>query len=184
MKLRAYTPEETDDLINRFNVIAEYAYSINEAAYDILVQKHLNYLKDFKPSLFHWKARDFKYFVSKLNRYDSAKFVDWELKEYEDFFRKSLFQKKGVFLRGVHFHDCFTHYMNKFSNQILTDEEKNILWDAVSVSEFSVFGYKIHEKYRALMKYAHQPFEFDESDIGWLESVEYYYKKAVTWNSN
>lgn len=184
MKLRAYTSEETDDLINRFKVIAEYAYSINEAAYNILVQKHLNYLQNFKPSLFHWKARDFKYFVSKLSRYDKAKFVELEPNEHHDFFLESLFQKNGIFLSGINFYEFFTYYMTKFSNQTFTDDEKNILMDAVSVAEYAVLGYKVNKQYRNLIKYAHRPFEFDETDIGWLEDVEFYYKKAIAWNSN
>lgn len=185
MKLKAYTPEETDDLISRFNVIAEYAYSINEAAYNLLVQKHLNYLKYFKPSLFHWKPRNFKYFVSKLGRYDNVRFEDWKCDENRhNMFKCELFKEPGKFIRGISFYECFDHYMHKHSGQRLTKEEKTLLYDADNLTTFTIGGRSIHEKYRNLVKYAHRPFEFDESDIGWLESVEYYYNKAIKWNSN
>lgn len=185
MKLRAFTAEETDELLQKFVDIAEYAYSINEAAYTLMMEKYMIYAANFKPSLFHWSSKSFKYFVSRLNRDDSARFVDWDCDDnYETFFRTELFSKEGKFLRGVHFYDCYTHYMNKFSSQTLTDEEKDILCSAASVAEYTVFGYNVHEKYRNLVKYAHRPFEFDESDIGWLECVEFYHKKAVQWKSN
>ena len=53
MKLRAFTIEETEELLQQIKDIAEYAYSINNAAYNLLARKHMEYMKNFKPSLFH-----------------------------------------------------------------------------------------------------------------------------------
>lgn len=185
MKLRAFTAEETDELLQKFKDIADYAYSINEAAYTIMMKKYMAYASNFKPSLFHWSSKSFNYFVSRLNSEDHTRFVDWKYEEgHENFFRKELFRKDGKFLRSVHFYDCYTYYMNKYGQQTLSDEEKNILCDAASVSDYTIFGYNIHEKYRNLVKYAHRPFEFDESDIGWIETVEFYHEKALKWKSN
>lgn len=186
MKLRAYTAEETDELINKFKVIAEYAYSINNAAYNLLTQKYDNYCKNFRPSLFNWFPKDFKYFVSKLNNYDKARFCNWSFDpdDYDVFYRNELFSEPGKFLRSVNFHDCYDHYMYKRSGQRFTKEERDLLIHASSIADNTLFGYTIHEKYRNLMKYAHRPFEFDEDDIGWLENVEFKYKKAIEWNSN
>ncbi|EBS4516700.1 hypothetical protein DQT32_04730 [Salmonella enterica subsp. enterica serovar Braenderup] len=184
MKLRAFTAEETDELLQKFKDIAEYAYSINEAAYNLLMNKFLVYTENFKPSLFHWRPRDFKYFVDKIN-HESVRVVNWNNDGYENYFRKELFSKQGIFIRGIYFYSCYTYYMEKYSSQTLTDEEKTILCDAASVTGFTLFGTSSsHDKYRNLVKYAHRPFEFDESDIGWLEQIEHYHEKAMQWKSN
>lgn len=184
MKLRAFTAEETDALLQKFNDITEYAYGINNEAYNLLNQKYMEYMKNFKPSLFHWRSKSFKYFVDRLN-HESARVVKWDNDGYENFFRKELFSEPGVFIRGIQFYNCYTYYMEKYSSQTLTDEEKTLLCHASSVSDFSLFGtWSSHDKYRNLVKYAHRPFEFDEDDIGWLEQIEHYHERAVQWKSN
>lgn len=184
MKLRAFTIEETEELLQQIKDIAEYAYSINNAAYNLLARKHMEYMKNFKPSLFHWRSRDFKYFVNKLN-HESARVIHWDNDGYESYFRKQLFAEPGVFIRGIQFYNCYTHYMEKYGSVTLTDEEKTLLCHASSVTGFTLFGTcSSQEKYRTLVKYAHRPFEFDENDIGWLEQIEQYYERAVQWKSN
>lgn len=185
MKLRIFTADETDELLNKFKLISNYTYSINNKAYNIMLQKYMIYMENFKPSLFHWRPKDFKYFTSKLNHYDNSRFFEWDTKNsYENFFRTELFSTNGTFLKDVNFHSCHDYYMHKYSNQKLTEEEKTILLHASAVIDSFFYNYQLHDKYRTLVKYAHRPFEFDETDIGWLENIEFFYNRALTWKSN
>lgn len=188
MKLRAYTPEETDHLLSKFMTIANYAYKSNAAAYDIMYKRYEVYLKNFGWSLFKWKPLSFDEFTQKLNCWDKPRFQHHIYRaEYDStcIFSRTFFKEEANFFRGTSW--CWNYYsdfMVKHGCDKLTDEEQKILSCADSVVENFVHNYDLKAKYRALVKYAHQPFEFDESDIPWLERIDNLYNKAIEWNSN
>ena len=188
MKLRVYTPEETEELLNKFIVISEYTYKINDAAYNIMNTRYIDYIYKFKWSLFKWKPLSFNEFTEKLNCFNKPRFQDYSLDNAfnsEDIFMTSLFKEDAKIFRGTSFFSSYyDNYMVKKGCDALSKEETKILTEADFIVDNFLTNYELRKKYTALVKYAHRPFEFDESDISWLELIERLYNKAKLWNLN
>lgn len=187
MKLRAYTAEETDGLLNKFTVIAKYVCEINERAYEILSNRYAEYTENFSWSIFKWTPIDFDEFTSKLNHWEKPRFqryyIDQRFDE-NDIFKQDLFKDEIKIFRGSSWIGYYDDFMVKKGCTKLSEEEFDTLYQSASCVDNFVVNYDLRKKYTALVKYAHKPFEFDESDISWLELIDNLYKKAVEWNSN
>ncbi len=187
MKLKAYTPEETDELLHKFIVIAQYVREINERAYKIMSERYAEYLENFSWSIFKWTPVEFGEFTNKLsygNKPCFQRFYIDPLFDPNDLFRNNLFKEEMQIFRGSYWTTYFDDFMVKKGCHKLSEEEFQILYEAAYCVDNFVVDYDLRKKYTALIKYAHRPFEFDESDISWLERIDNLFKKAVKWNSN
>lgn len=187
MKLKAYTPEETDELLYKFIVIATYVKEINERAYQIMSGRYAEYLENFSWSIFKWTPIEFEEFTNKLSYWNKPHFqrsyIDPRF-DTNDLFKNNLFKEEMQIFRGSSWSQCYDDFMVKKGCKKLSEEEFNILYQSADCVNAFVIDYDLHKKYTALIKYAHKPFEFDESDIPWLERIDNLYKKAIAWNSN
>lgn len=174
MKIRPYTEEETDELIKKFKVVAEYCYEVNSIAYDILNEKYQEYLLNFKRTLFKWKPMTNVQFIQKSYAYGYNYITHYD---NVNVFSKPLFLRPGKFFNAGWHKEGFNKY-------IFSDAQCTILHAAATITDQFFLSDTFSLKYKTLVKYAHRPFEFDESDIMWLESLEQIYNKAIQWNSN
>lgn len=185
MKLRPYTPEETDDLINKFKVVSDYCYSINASAHVMLLDKFYEYIRNFKKSLFTWKALEEKDFIDRLTCYNHPRIISIDGSDGSSLFENDLFSKEGDFVYGFgYFNTIDISILERYGIEKFNKDEMDILNKASTLTDDFYLNYDLREKYTVLIKYAHRPFEFDESDIKWLERIDYFYNKALEWNSN
>lgn len=187
MKLRAYTPQETDELLYKFIVIAKYVQEINECAYKIMSGRYADYIQNFSWSIFQWTPIEFEEFTNKLSYWNKPNFKRYYIDERFDgnsLFKNNLFKVEMQIFHGSSWSQYYDDFMVKKGCQNLSEEEFNILYESADCVNDFVFDYNLHKKYTALVKYAHKPFEFDETDIPWLEKIDNFYKKALEWNLN
>lgn len=182
MKLRPYTPVETDELLNKFKIISDYCYSINKSAYTLVLHKYAQYLENFKMGWFTWSPLDFEKFCKQLS-WTGVRFTEYN-GYYPNQFEKDFFYKPLKLLRHTHYTQIYDYHFTRYGVPAFTENEHNIFEGAGEIVTEFVFDYELHTKYITLIKYASQPFEFDESDIKWLEKIERLYNKAIKWNSN
>lgn len=185
MKLRPYTAAETDELIGKFSVITEYWYSIQEKTSKLILDRHEEYLSTFRKSLFRWKPLNLEKFVNELAS-SHVYLQDYKKEENSrSLFFKNLLTKDCTYFRGVgYFTTIYDYILTRYGNNPFSNEEKELLREASDVTDDIYFNYDLRSKYDILLKYANRPFEFDESDIKWIETVERYYDRAIKWNSN
>lgn len=176
MKLRAYTPEETDDLIDSIKFIASNSVDINTRAVQILKLKYMEYLSSFRVTLFKWTALDFDEFVKTL--YCHGSYVREKAKLYPNTFELDFYKTPFKYYRNTNFQPIFyEHVLEKYDIPVLTNYEKDLLLLAKHLTDYVVLHFKLHDKYRTLINYAKKPFEFEEDDISWIESVKLSKKK-------
>lgn len=175
MRLKAFTSEETDKLLEDIEFIATNAYTINKKAVIILELKHIQYLEHFKWTFFQWNPYTQSEFIKSLYTYNSYIIENIP----DDGFSRSVFEEHfmseyGKFYRGETFHfRLYQHQLEKYGVPLITDEELETIKIASILTSF-MYNYEFRKTYTILVNYAHRPFEFDEKDIVWIELINRY----------
>lgn len=182
MKLRPYTPAETNELISKFSLIADYQYAISEKVHLLILSKYYDYIDNFKISLFTWKPCDFEKFCKHLS-WSGVRFIDFN-HNYPSLFDKTFFNKPFKVFRHTFHSKIFDTIFTSYGVPGFTESELDMLNEAAILTDYFIFNYELHTKYSTLINYASKPFEFDESDIKWLEQIDLLYNRAIKWNSN
>lgn len=182
MRLEPYTPEQTDKLLSDIDYIVKHAISINDIALNILRTAHSEYIDNFKWKWHQWKPYNEDEFVAHLGC-DSR--IEYRTGNLIDEYSSSPVELFKYFI----FYGLYVNWLEKNNLAKFTEFELKILKIASVTSNF-LTNDLVNKKYKALVKYAHRPFEFDEDDIYWLESVEYTFNKLekfvgeTQWTTN
>lgn len=176
MKLRAYTPEETDELLEQIKFLGKYIVDINADAISVFEEKYKEYLAAFKPGIiFKRKPLSHDKFISKCfyNESHCIKFYDAEYSYWSRFkFFQDVFPVSFTYCRFDPKLKYFDNHFIKYGVPSWTKEETEILNRAAGSTYYFFEKYTFREWYAILVKYAHRPFEFDKSDIEVLEVLE------------
>jgi len=182
MKLQAYTPEQTDELLENIKLICKYTVDVNKAAVEVFDKKYKEYLYAFYPGIiFKRKPLSRTKFMQECfwneNRVTSV--YDPEKSYFaEHRFFKENFPNSFEYCRFSPMLRYFDKHFTKYGVDGWSEEEKEILNSAAGTTYFFFEKYKFREWYAILVKYAHRPFEFDKDDIETLEFIEYKIAKA------
>lgn len=184
MKIRNFTAEETDQLLQKFVNVAESTVQLHTKAYNLMQEKYEYYKSNFKHTLFSRKVLTFDDFVNNIS-IDTSRFYiyfrpytkhrsTFDIKPFfDDLFNDAFFYFRGYVSEWVYDREQFT----KNSDVKLSEDDIELLIEVTELYNMFFNNSRLQEWYMKLKKYAQRPFEFHESDIEYIEDVEYLYKK-------
>ena len=182
MKLRVYTAEETDELLQNIKLICNFIVDVNKDAIALFDKKYQEYLEAFTPGLiFKRKPLPRDKFISKCFYNESSKLSFYDAKEsylssyifFEENFTESFSYCR--FDPKLRYYD--NHFI-KYGVPGWTQYDTEVLNRAAGSTYYFFERYTFREWYATLVKYAHRPFEFDKDDVEILEILERQTKSA------
>jgi len=182
MKLRVYTAEETDELLQNIKLICNFIVDVNKDAITLFDAKYQEYLEAFTPGLiFKRKPLPRDKFIAKCFYNESTKFTVYDPKDSylsSYIFFEENFTETFAYCRFDPKLRYYDNHFIKYGVQGWTDEDTIVFNRAAGSTNYFFERYTFREWYAILTKYAHRPFEFDKDDVEVLEIIESKTKRA------
>lgn len=182
MKIKPYTAEETEELIQRINFVVKQTELVNNKATKFLDELYNKYLENFKMSFFFWKPLKKSKFFEYISNTEFANLITVDDNWYWD--KSPLRQMIPIGTVLVRSEEVYLFYSDKLLKKYnieFTNDEKRLFANASQLSSY-VQSYENNDKIKVILNYAKRPFEFEESDVEWLEKFNDIYNIAMEYN--
>lgn len=176
MKLKVFTIEETEELIQKIQTVISNIVKLGQVSVELLNTKYQTYLDTFRPGVICCRSPlSYKEFLNKMNYYNNWVRVDELVPNGSEF--KNAFGEFRIF-RTAEF--CLStlrdYHMTKRSDASLSNEETKFLLTVNDYYHRTYYNTKMAEKYNIVMKYATRPFEIEEDDVWFVERIQYMFE--------